>query len=370
MRFIPIDMLKGDEILGVSIINANNQVLMQEGTKLTDSYINRIRNHGIQSVYIQDEYHGLPNNSVSDTIAPVIRNNSIYEVKRNFEVFEHKIKRQKLESKYSDTGSSLHSAIKNISGNLIDAILSSKNIEIAMQDIKSLTEYNYQHSVNVAVLSLVLGVELGLSSYELENLAFGALLIDCGYQWIDKKLLLKQDKYTCKDYDEVKKHVVFGYTKINENTILNAHVKSIIMHHHERIDGSGYPKGLTDKEIHPLAKIVMIADVYDALTSDRPYRRAYSQHEALEYIMANAGKAFDFKLVNLFSRKIIPYPIGTYVLLSNNQKGIITENNISFPLRPIIRTFGKCSYTGKNTVLLDLLANSNVTIKKIIYTID
>lgn len=370
MRFVPLDELKGNEILGVNVINGNMQILVQAGTRLNTRLIDRIRKYGIQSVYIQHEFNEILKGTITDTIEPMVRNQSVSQVKKSFEVFENKVKQQKSKSRYNDSGNELYTSIKNISGDLIDAVLTAKNIEVAMQDIKTVTEYHYQHSVNVAVLSLILGVEIGLSSAELENLAYGALLIDCGCQWIDEELLLKEAIYTPEEFEEMKSHVVMGYNHLNENSTFNAHVKSIIMHHHERNDGSGYPKGLGEKDIHDLAKIVMIADVYDALTSDRPHRKAHTQHEALEYIMANAGKKFDFKLVNTFARKIVPYPVGSFVQLSNKQKGVVTENNKSHPLRPVVRTFGKSAYTGTNDVSVNLLTNNNITIKKIIYSID
>lgn len=371
MRFIPIDELKADEILAVNVVNGKMQTLVSQGAKLTTSLINRIKKYGVSSVYIEDEkYTDLCCGTISDTIEPILRNHSINKIKTSIEKFEDKLNNQKKKLKYGDTGNELYSTVKTISGDLIHEILSAKNTRVVMQDIKSLTDYHHQHSVNVAVLSLIVGVEMGLSTKDLEDLAYGALLIDCGCQWLDKDLLISSNKYEKSEFNTVKEHVIKGYSHISDNTTFNAHVKSIIMHHHERVDGTGYPNELTAAEIHPLAKIVMIADVYDALTSDRPYRKAHSQNEAVEYIMAHADSKFDFEIAHLFARKVIPYPIGTYVELSNSQKGIVTENNPSHPMRPILRTFGKSNYTGSNNLQLNLLEHHNITINKIIYNLD
>jgi len=302
-----------------------------------------------------------------DTIDTTIRNHSINKVKKSIEEFQGSVDKQKKTLKYSDSGSELFTSIKNISTDLVNEVLSAKSTSISMLDIKSVSDYYYEHSVNITVLSLIIGTEMGLSTDELESLAFGALLVDIGCNWLDKEVLLKESELDSSEFEKVKDHVQLGFEYITKNTIFNAHVKSIIMHHHERIDGSGYPSGLKGDNIHKLAKIVMVADVYDALTSDRPYRRAYNQHEAIEYIMGRAGSLFDFDIANIFSRKVIPYPVGTYVKLSNNQKGVITENNSNHPLRPVIRTFGESKYTSETSFQIDLLEVNNVTIEKVIY---
>lgn len=370
MRFVPINYLKGNEILAVNITNSNMQTLVRDGTILTQKIISRIKNYGVKSLYIIDEKtEKFCSEIITDTIQPILRDSSVNKIKLTFERFEKRISKQKTKLKYGDSGAELLQEVKSITSDLIYEILNSKNTQVAMNDIKTNSDYYYKHSVNVAVLSIIIGTELGLSSTELENLTYGALLLDVGCKLIDDTLLLKEDILTKDEFKIVKEHVNYSYNHINNNTTFNAHVKSIIMHHHERMNGTGYPNGLKSSEIHPLAKIVMIADVYDSLTSDRPFRFAYKQHEAIEYMMSQAGELFDFKIINIFARKIIPYPVGTYVLLSNKQQGIIIKNNIDHPLRPIVRTFGKSSYTNTNDVHLDLLKTNNVIINKIIYEI-
>lgn len=370
MRFIPVDYLSGTETLAVNIINAKMQILVRKGAILSDAIIRRIKQYGIHSVYIQD--HNMSHFIAEDikaTIKPEVRNRSIYNIKNAFQRFEDKIRHQKKSLRYGDSGELLFKEVKSISNDLIQEVMISKDHSVTMNDIKSISNYHFEHAVNVTVLSLIIAAEIGLSSKDLQALTYGSLLLDVGSRWVKEGILFKNEKLNDIETIEIRKHVELGYDYIKSNTTFDAHVKSILMHHHERINGSGYPKKLTDKNIHPLAKIIMIADVYDALTSDRPYRKAYNQHEAIEYIMGNAGTLFDFKLANIFARKIVPYPVGSYVLLSNNQKGVIVENNPDYPLRPIVRTFGVSSYTHDNSVQLNLLDCTNVVIEKIIYTL-
>lgn len=370
LRYIPLKSLKGVEILAQNIINANKQVLMREGTLLNIDRIARLLKTGIKSAYIKDpQMDAHLDEELKDVIDPETRQSSIYNVKNCFERFDSNIKRHKKSAKYGDEGILLFDGVKNISSNLIDEILNSKNPQIAMMDIKNITDYHYEHSVNVAVLSLLIGVEMGLSLKELEDLAYGAIMIDIGNSSVDKKILYKEEMLSEDEIKEVKKHVKTGYDYLNDNTTFNAHVKNILLQHHERIDGSGYPNKMHGKDISKLAKIVMVADVYDAMTSDRSYRDAFNQSEVTEYIMANAGECFDFNIANIFVRKVVIYPVGCYVLLSNNQKGLVLQNNKDYPLRPKIRTFGNLSHDEDSQLILDLKETKNIVITKVIHSI-
>ncbi|MBN2794935.1 MAG: HD-GYP domain-containing protein [Clostridia bacterium] len=371
MRFVPIKHLNGDERLAVNITTAAQQTLVRKGTVLNQKIIDRIKKYGVQSVYVESQLDDQADDQdvVKDVIEPEVRSQSVHNIMKAIDRFQSRIIHEKKALKYGDAGQDLFEGIKGISSDLIHEIMLSKNARVMMNDIKTGSDYHYKHSVNVAVLSLIIGTEMGLNSKDLENLAFGALLLDFGINQIDKNVLYKEEKLSDEEMVLLKTHVSKGYEFLNNNTTFNAHVKSIVMHHHERMDGSGYPNGLTGDEIHPLARIVMIADVYDALTSDRPHRSAYNQHEAVEYIMAHAHNHFDFKIANIFARKIMPYPVGTYVKLSNNQQGVILKNNPQHPLRPVVRTFGKSKYDDSNAIKLDLLENNNVIIEKIIYNL-
>ena len=111
----------------------------------------------------------------------------------------------------------------------------------------------------------------------------------------------------------------------------------------------------------------MVADVYDAMTPDRKYRNAYPHHEVIEYIMGCAGKIFDFDIAQVLSRSVTPYPVGSYVKLSNNQKGVVLKNDPTHPLRPLVRTFGVSNYTERESYQIDLMDVHNVTIDDLIY---
>ncbi|MBI9014595.1 MAG: HD-GYP domain-containing protein [Clostridiales bacterium] len=374
MRFMPLSFLSGGETLAVSIFNSNMQVLMTAGATLSEKNINRIKQFGIQSVYIQDDVLLKDDidpdaEPIMDIIDPKIRQASVYNVKKCIETFDLKVKQQKRKLKYGDYGMYLAKDLTGISKSLIQEIMNSKNTNISMMNIKNAQDYYYEHSVNVAVLSAIIGLEIGLKITELENLTYGSLLADIGNHWLSTELLSSPNLFNEAEFNEIKKHPFLGYDYINDNTIINAHIKNLILQHHERLDGSGYPKHLTSDDINPLTKILMISDVYDAMTSDRSYREAHSQIEAIEYLMANASTLFDFELINVFVRKIIPYPVGTYVLLSNGQRGVVLNNAVDYPLRPKVRIFGDSRNSEQHKFVIDLLETKNITIDRIIYSL-
>jgi len=160
----------------------------------------------------------------------------------------------------------------------------------------------------------------------------------------------KNPKYMSPDFDFFKKNTEFTITEI-----LPA------LEHHERVDGKGYPMGKEGCEIHLFSKIIAITDAYDSLTSDRPFRKAYPQSEALELLMGSAGRAYDFELTKLFVQNIVPYPNGTKVMLSNKKIGFVINQNIELPLRP------KIIVTNDTRVgLVDLRNEMDITIKRVI----
>jgi len=131
------------------------------------------------------------------------------------------------------------------------------------------------------------------------------------------------------------------------------------------LDGSGYPRNLKDEDIHDFAKIVAVTDVYDALTSDRTYRKRWPVHEAISYIMSNSDDKFDNYFVDKFIRNLAIYPNGTMVKLSDGRKAIVKEQNGSYPTRPVLRVIEDAE-GNEQIEELDLLQNLNVVIDEVL----
>ncbi|MBK8397963.1 MAG: HD-GYP domain-containing protein [Leptospiraceae bacterium] len=169
-----------------------------------------------------------------------------------------------------------------------------------IESLHSVDSYSAGHSWRVSDYSLIMGEMLGLSEPELFYLFMGAVSHDIGKLKIPPHILQKPGKLTPEERNRVEKHSLFGKGELENNSLI-PFIKNGILEHHERIDGSGYPLGLKGTEISLEGKIIAIADVYDALTSIRPYRNPMSHSTAINYLFENAGAHFDLSLVSLFA---------------------------------------------------------------------
>lgn len=195
----------------------------------------------------------------------------------------------------------------------------------------------YSHSVNVGVLAGVMGIALNLDNIKLEKLITSALLHDIGKVFIPKHIMNKTENLIDNEKKTVQSHAEKGYRYIKQfyNIPVTAYVG--ILQHHERYDGKGYPDGKKGESISIFGRIICICDAYDNLISETPTKKAYLPSDAIEYIMAYNGTIFDPKLVKVFLRKVAPYPLGTVVMLSNEQKAIVIENNEMCSTRPTVK---------------------------------
>lgn len=340
MRLIPIECAVEGSFLAKTIFDDEGRILLKEGVQLTNTIIKRIKAIRIYSIYIIDQYS---DKEIEDIIKPELRQKAIKQLKDTFFKIEKFIPASNSTITKAQTNTFLRERqaffddITTITTQLMDELLSKKNVLINLVDIKSMDNYTYQHSVNVAVLSLILGIRLNLNKLELYDLCIGALLHDIGKILIPKEILFKPDSLTGSEFDLVKQHSAKGFDYTRKITELSAMARVIALQHHERFDGKGYPDKRKGTDIHKFARIVSIADVYDALTSDRSYRRALSPNEALEYIMANGSTQFDYEMVKVFTKVVVPYPEGTLVKLSTGEYAVINEVFQSYPLRPKVK---------------------------------
>lgn len=367
MRLVPIECVKEGSFLAKTIFDENERVLLREGVMLTTNLIKRIKLIPIYSVYINDEYS---DTVIDDIIKPELRQKCIRTLKDTFSSIDKysSINNDSQNKNMKNASISGFLSIKDMAEEIMNEILSSKNLMINLVDIKNMDNYTYQHSVNVAVLSLVLATHLGLKKSELLDLCAGALIHDIGKVFIPKEVLNKPAALTSEEFALITEHTVKGYNYLKDSSDVSSVARVITLQHHEKINGKGYPENREGDRINKLAKIIAICDVYDALTSDRPYRRAMLPSDALEYIMAHGGTHFDYEMVKIFSKIIVPYPQGTIVKLSNGDTGVVDEIYANFPLRPKIKIVKSNNSTLINQYI-DLTANLSIVIEKIEFEI-
>lgn len=221
---------------------------------------------------------------------------------------------------------------------MVDGVLKDAGILLQLALIKSHDNYTVNHCVNVAIFSILLGTYLKWSKNDLIQLGIGALLHDIGKARIPRSILKKPGILNEHEFAVVKLHPDFGLELVAKEPGISDLVRSIIVQHHERCDGKGYPRGLKGNEICEAAKIVAIADVYDALTTNRVYRDAMLPHEAIEIIMVNSTDGhLEIDFVKTFLHNIAIYPVGSVVELTNGLTGRVIDFPPQLPMRPNIK---------------------------------
>ena len=209
---------------------------------------------------------------------------------------------------------------------------------VHINNLKSYDEYTYHHSLSVAVLSVAIGQTMGLDGGDLRNLCRCAILHDIGKIFVPIDLINKPGKLDTKEFETVKDHAIRGGQYLKNGTIGNMELWIGIMCHHEKINGTGYPRGLKKDEIPLFSRIISVADVYDALTSLRPYRNPMTPCGAMEVVTSESGTAYDVNVVQAFRLKLELYPINTIVELSDKRLGIVTNNKNAS--RPVLQMLG------------------------------
>ncbi|MBI6546903.1 MAG: HD-GYP domain-containing protein [Cyanobacteria bacterium NC_groundwater_1444_Ag_S-0.65um_54_12] len=206
----------------------------------------------------------------------------------------------------------------------------------SLADLRIHDEYTYAHSANVMSLSLVMGVTLGYSYEQLRALGSGAMLHDIGKQLIPDFVLNKADKLTKAEFELMKTHARRGVAVIKPYNWANSAIKSCILYHHERFDGTGYPIGLRGKAIPEMARITGICDVYDALISKRVYKAGMPPNQAYRIILNSLNILFEARMVWAFQRFIVPYPLNCLVVLNTGKIAKVRQVNRDDPRRPVV----------------------------------
>jgi len=330
MRRVHISMVRPGDRLARPVMRENGSVLLGAGVELNERFIERLRNLGVDVVFVEDEW-------TTDLIPEEVIRDETYQ--------------RAVDTIYKTVGSlmdmpvhkgraampDLGRTFRQLFGEIMHDLLQRRDIMYSLANIHVADAYLFHHSVNVAVLAGIMGMAKGYNRNQIEELGIGALLFDIGMIKVPKELLNKSSPLTPEERAIVEKHTTEGFDMLrtqHDISLLSAHCA---LQHHERYDGSGYPRGLKGGEIHEYAQIVAIADVYDALTSPRSYRNRYSPSEAIEYLFAAGNTLFDLELIKLFCRHVSVYPIATTVMLNTGQIAVVTANNPLAVHRPVVR---------------------------------
>lgn len=354
MRLVTTKSLKENDILSKAVFHDNGSILVQAKIPLSQQIINRLIKLGIGYVYIDDDI--TKDIEVKNVVSDETRKEAIHTIKKEFqEIANHHIIGHALNTLH------LSKSFSKVIQKILADIKGSDDVISILSDVYCYDSYIFTHSLNVTIYSIGLAMELKFTEKQLYEIGLGAILHDVGKVSVPKEILEKKGALTDEEFEIIKIHSRTGFDLLRNAPNISLVTAHCAFQHHERMNGSGYPQGISGDQIHPYAKILAVADVFDAVTSNRVYRKAMLPHEGLEILFAGAGTLFDKEIVELFSKTVAIYPIGITVYLNDGRKGVVSKQNKFFSMRPFVRVF---EHNGERVepYELDLLKNRNVTI--------
>ncbi len=338
-HFMRTRQLKPGMKIDQSIVDRLGRNLVTRGSILDEYIIDSMLKMGIMTVYIQEGT--IEPEDIESKISPEIKRkieklHTDDPAKVNLSASVRKRVSEGIQFIYNNAESDkLANATDSIASDLMKAIDSNDAIAIDINELKTSDEYTFKHSVDVATIAMILGKQQGLSKQQVYELGVSGLLHDVGKTKIPIEILNKPARLNDDEFAIMKQHSVYGYHMLEKKGEFNKEICYAVLQHHEKINGKGYPLGFNEKQITPYAKILSVADIYDALVTERPYKSAFSQRDAVEMIMSMTGE-LDMSAMKSFLESMILYPVDSIVDLSNGEKAKVVKNSPHYILRPTV----------------------------------
>lgn len=366
-NYILVDDLKIGMVLGQDITDEMGNTLLAKGMELRNTYIGQIEKLNFKQVLISTiSKVDFPN----ETEIEEIHNIGHSDLERLTIISEEtrqdakKVINACMEKVLEDSPIGVEKIVL-IVNQIIDEILKSEEVTFNLAELRLVDDYTFEHSVNVGVLSIITGISVGLNKVELVELGMGAILHDIGKMLIPKEILNKPGILTDEEFNIIKKHTVRGFEVLSKIKDVSLKAANVALYHHERYDGKGYPEMLESKDTHIYSKIVAIADVFDALTSDRVYSKKISPYKAMEYIISMSEAHFDRVVIAKFAKFVGYYYRGQMVKLNTGEVALISKKHQS---KPVVRVvLDNCGKKVNNYYEIDLAKNPSVLVNSIIY---
>ncbi len=320
-----------------------DRILIARGTILDEYLISSLQKLGVGGVYVsegEEDPAVAPKEPEKPLCAMAINNISKLRTPDPAKVkLTESVKKRVSEGiqyLYNNSDSeSFANTTSSITNDLMKAIQDNDAIAVDITALKTSDEYTFKHSVDVATMSMIIAKEQGLSKDDIYKIGIAGLLHDMGKSKIPLDILNKPAKLSDEEFAIMKQHTTMGYEILKEKEEFSPEISFAVLQHHEKANGRGYPLGVTSDKIVPYAKILSVADVYDALVTERPYKKSFSQRTAVEMIMSMTEE-LDITAMKSFLNSVILYPVDTMVTLSNGEEARVVKNNSGSVLRPTV----------------------------------
>ncbi|WP_214628571.1 HD-GYP domain-containing protein [Paenibacillus agaridevorans] len=353
-----IDKLKEGDRLAKAVIGKNGMIILCEGTELTTFYIKRLKEMGVNRVLVKHCPFNVQTQPAPSVVLPPTtakQRNDLYgelvnRLNRHVFCSEHgdSVKDRRFKRRYRRA--------------LADA-LAHPSVADWMNKLEQFDELIFGHAVNVSILSTMIGDEYGYTEAQLLELLLGSLLFDVGMTIMPRELVTGHGTLSDTDRHLLNQHAELGYRLLADIKGMPWQSAVVSLAHHERFDGSGYPFGTKGNDIPEYARIVALADSYDALTSPRRYRSSYRADDVVEFLYGAGNYYFDASLVKLFLQRLKAFPLSSVLTLSSGQTGIVTSYRSSIAHRPVVRIITEASGQSVGTPYeLDLSRSSTITV--------
>lgn len=369
MKKVKVKSLKGNEILALPIVTDGGTVLIHADVELKPELINRAIRLGIKSLYIkdypeevinkenynhivissEDDYDDVYNEGqdVSDSECADVKNekkteyNNKYIENHIYKVEETAINSRTIIKDVLEKHIYRHNSDLKIIGEqaekIIESVIEEPEVITNITEMRNISTDMYTHCINVCALSTIMALRLKMSEKQVRNISIGAILHDIGLRYIKVPYMNTNETYmNVKDALEYKKHTIFGYSSLQDEGWIPDIAKEIILLHHERIDGKGYPFQHKGDKIKTEVKLVSLCDDFESLISGvgSPKLKIY---EAIEYIKANQGIKYDATITDKLLESVAVYPVGINVITSEGEMGVVVRQNHKFTDRPVIK---------------------------------
>jgi len=333
LRSLAIDDLKVGMFVKDIILKNSNHKVKNQGVVNSARTIDMLKKQGVERVIIEDSPDDEENKA-----EPIGELSLAEEFSRSCEIYQkanEEIKQQLLNAAMGKPLSP--ESMTLLAGEITDSVLRNEHAITILTCIRQKSNYQWEHAINCAVLICGFGLYLGLKKATIKEVTLGALLHDIGTAKVSNAILDKEDELTTNEMSVVKKHVFWGIEIAKREGFSSPIVIDMIVNHHERLDSSGYPRGIAANKLSKLSRIIAIVDVYDAMTGDKPYQNGLLPQAVLRHLLTEKDK-FDAELVQQFIKFLGIHPVGSLVKLSNEKLALVIENNRVNPLKPKIRT--------------------------------